>query len=199
VSESRVRESATRRARNLLVRVQPGELPVHPGSEGRGAGEQSPVSKPSDKGSTGADANLQAATRVNPHVASSHRTPPEGGHRERRAAFLPAKAATGCPPATGASAAPGSPAYQGWHAGTAAGGNSRDPYLSRPDLRPGNPAYKAETEVAGDGGRGVGGEHTSVDRRDNTTRQEQRLPASAVLVGAGKGRRQSPKGVSGVV
>jgi hypothetical protein len=199
VSESRVRESAPRRARNLLVRVQPGELPVHPGSEGRGAGERSPVSKPPDKGSVGADANLQAATRVNPHVASSHRTPPRGGHRERRAAFLPAKAATGYPPATGVSAAPGSPAYQGWHAGKVAGGNSGDPYSSRPDLRPGNPAYKAETEVARDGGRGVGGERTSVDGQDNTTCPEQRLPASAALVGAGKGRRQSPKGVSGVV
>src|SRR5215218_5098570 len=151
MSESRVRESAPRRTRSLLVRVQPGQLPVQPGSEGRGAVGQPAVSKPSDEGPVGADANLQAATRVNPHVASSHRTPPRGGHRERRAAFLPAKAATGCPPATGTSAAPGSPASQGWHAGTVAGGNSGDPHASRPDLQPGNPAYKATTEVAGDG------------------------------------------------
>lgn len=151
MSERRVWESAPRRTRSLLVRVQPGQLPVQPGSEGRGAVGQPAVSKPSDKGPVGADANLQAATRVNPHVASSHRTPPRGGHRECRAAFLPAKAATGCPPATGTSAAPGSPASQGWHAGTVAGGNSGDPHASRPDLQPGNPAYKATTEVAGDG------------------------------------------------
>src|SRR6266511_2312775 len=45
-------------------------------------------------------------------------------------------------------------------------------------------------------GTGVGesGERTSVDGQDNTTRPEQRLPASAALVGAGKGRRQSPGG-----
>jgi hypothetical protein len=151
MSVSRVRESAPRRTRSLLVQVQSGQLPVQPGSEGRGAVGQPAVSKPSDEGPVGADANLQAATRVNPHVASSHRTPPRGGHRERRAAFLPAKAATGCPPATGTSAAPGSPASQGWHAGTVAGGNSGDPHASRPDLQPGNPAYKATTEVAGDG------------------------------------------------
>ncbi len=151
MSGSRVRESAPRRTRNLLVRVQLWQLPVQPGSEGRGAAGQPAVSKPSDKGPLGADANLQAATRVNPHVASSHRTPPQGGHRERRAAFLPAKAATGCPPATGESAAPGSSASQGWHAGTVAGGNSGDPRASRPDLQPGKPAYKATTEVAGDG------------------------------------------------
>jgi hypothetical protein len=196
---SRVIESAPRRDRSLLVKVQPRELPVRPGSEGCEAEEQSSVSKPPDKGFLEADANLQAATRVNPHVASSHRTPPKGGHRGRRAAFLPVKGCHGASPKTGTSAAPGSPAYQGWHAGKVTGGNSGGPHISRPHLQPGNPAHKAKSEMAGDGCGGVGGERTSVDRQDNTTCQEQRLPASAALEVARKGRRQSPKGVSGVV
>ncbi len=56
--------------RSLLVRVQPGQLLVQPGSEGRGAGERSAVSKPPDKGPFGVHANLQAATQVNLCVAS---------------------------------------------------------------------------------------------------------------------------------
>lgn len=44
------------------MRVQSGQLPVQPGSEGRAAWEQSGVAKPSDKGPLGVDANLQAAT-----------------------------------------------------------------------------------------------------------------------------------------
>jgi|GEM_PF-5379300 len=198
-SVSRVRESAPRRDRSLLTKVQPWQLPVQPGSEGHGAAEQFAVSKLPDKGSLEAHANLQAAIRMNPDVASSHRTPSKEGLWERRAVFSPAKAAMGCSPETGKSATPGSPAYQGWHAGKAAVSNSGDPCISRLDLQPGNFAYKDETEMAQDGCRGVGGERTSVDGQDNITCPEQRLPASAVLVGAGKDRRQSPKGVSGVV
>lgn len=149
MSESRVRESAPRRAHDLLVRVQSGQLLVQPGSEGRGARGQPLVSKPPDEGSSGADANLQAATQVNPDVASSHRNPPRGGHWECRAAFLPAKAATGADRTR--APASGSPAYQGWHAGTAMGGNSGDPHASRPDPRSGNPAYKAEPKWRGMG------------------------------------------------
>ena len=167
---------------NLLVRVQPGQLPVRPGSEGCGAREQSRAPKPPAKGPLGVDANLQAASRVNPQVAPSYRNPPSGGCWECRASFPKAKAGTGMPPATGASAAPGSPASQGWHAGTVTRGNAGGPHVSRFDLQPGNPAYKAAPEVAGDGREGVGGERTSVDGRDNTTRPEQRLPTSAVLV-----------------
>jgi hypothetical protein len=132
------------------VKVQSGQLPVQPGSEGRKAGGQPPVLKPPDEGSLGADANLQAATQVNPDVASSHRNPPRGGHRERRAAFLPAKAATETA-STNRQATSGSPAYQGWHAGTAMGGNSGDPRVSRPDPRSGNPTYKAEPKWWGTG------------------------------------------------
>jgi hypothetical protein len=91
-----------------------------------------------------------------------------------------AKAATEA--VTASSAATGSPAYQGWHAGKATGGNAGDPHVFRPDLRPDNLAYKAAPEVAGDGRGGVGGERTSVDGQDNRTCPEQRLPASAVLV-----------------
>jgi hypothetical protein len=178
---------------NLLVQVQPGQLPVQPGSEGRGAGEQSPVSKPPDEGPLGADANLQAATRVNPRVASSHRTPPRGGHRERRAAFPTAKAATGRPPETGASAVPGSPASQGWHAGKAVGGNSGDPPTSRPRLRPGNPAYKARLEVAGEGSRG--------SRRGAYERRwagQHNLPgAKAPCFSGACGRKEGPTPVPG--
>src|SRR5918996_786532 len=111
MSESRVRESAPRRTRSLLVRVQPWQLPVQPGSEGRGAVGQPAVSKPSDKGPVGADANLQAATRVNPHVASSHRTParpppprPPGGARGGRGGGEPRSPPS--PPALPASRAP---------------------------------------------------------------------------------------------
>ena len=124
------------------MRVQSGQLLVQPGSEGRGARGQPLVPKPPDEGSSGADANLQAATQVNPDVASSHRNPPRGGHWECRAASQPAKAATGADRTR--APASGSPAYQGWHAGTAMGGNSGDPHASRPDPRSGNPAYKAE-------------------------------------------------------
>jgi hypothetical protein len=192
MSVSRVRESAPRMTRNLLVEVQRGQLLVQPVSEGRGAGERSPVSKPPDKGSSGVDANLQAATRVNPRVASSHRTPPAGGLWERRASSLGAKAATGA--VRTSVAASGSPAYQGWHAGTVAGGNAGGPHASRPDLRPGNSAYKAAPEVAGDGRGGIGGERTSVDGQDNTTCPEQRLPASAVLVVCREGPTPVPGG-----
>lgn len=179
------------------MRVQPGQLPDQPGSEGRVAWEQSGVAKPSDKGSLGADTNLQAAMRMNLRVASSHRNSSgrPGGCWERRAASLPAKAATGAMFLSGG-CGPGSPAYQGWHAGTVIRGNSRGPHASRPDLQPGKPAYKANAEVAGDGfcSGGVGGERTSVDRRDNTTRREQRLPTSAALVGARERPTLVPKG-----
>jgi hypothetical protein len=146
------------------VKDRPGQLPVQPGSEGRGAWEQSGVSKPPDKGSPGADANLQAAMRVNPRVASSHRNPAgqPAGYWERRAAFLPAKAAMGIPPTTGTSAGPGSPAYQGWHAGTVIRGNSGDPHVSRPDLQSGNPAYKAQGRS--DGGWAWGSRRGAYER-----------------------------------
>lgn len=117
------------------------------------------------------------------------------GWWERRAASLPAKAATGAMFLSGG-CGPGSPAYQGWHAGTVIRDNSRGPHASRPDLQPGNPAYKANAEVAGDGfcSGGVGGEHMSVDRRDNTTRWEQRLLASAALAGVRERPTLVPEG-----
>lgn len=181
--------------RSLLMKVQPGQLPVQPGSEGHGRRGNPPVPKLPDEDSLGVDANLQAATKVNPHLASLRGSSPETeGHWECRAFLTLAKAATGCPPETGTSAAPGSPASEGWHAGKVAGSNVGGPHISRPDLQPGNPTYKARSEVVGDGGEGVGRERTSVDRQDNTTCQEQRLPTSAALVFAGNDRRQSRRG-----
>src|SRR5918994_4519433 len=141
--------------RNLLVEVQRGQLLVQPVSEGRGAGERSPVSKPPDKGSLGVDANLQAATRVNPRVASSHRTPPAGGLWERRASFPGAKAATGA--VRTSVAALGSPAYQGWHAGTVAGGNAGDPTPPGPISGRVTPPIRQRPKWRGGGGGGGGG------------------------------------------
>jgi len=50
----------------------------------------------------------------------------------------------------------------------------------------GNPAYKAETEVTGNGCMGVGGDHSTRDGKDNITFPEGRVPTLALLLEQGR-------------
>lgn len=70
---------------------------------------------------------------------------------------------------------PGSPACQGWHAGTVIRGNSGGPHVSRPDLQPGNPAYKAKPKWRG---MGVGESEGSIRASIGETTQLARSKGS---------------------
>src|SRR4029453_14483864 len=96
------------------------------------------------------------------------------------------------PPIRGPPKGPGVGA--GGPGGVLGGGDPRHPLPSRRALRRGNPAYKATTEVAGDGrwGSRRGAYERGWGRQHNAPGA--RLPASAVDARAAPGRRPPRKG-----